>query len=91
MPGEITYDVVGPICESGDFLARDRMLPRVAEGDIVAVYDAGAYGFTMSSQYNSRPRCAEVLVKDGNASIIRDRESLDDILRHQRMPSRLMV
>ncbi len=91
MPGEITYDVVGPICESGDFLARDRVLPRVAEGDIVAVYDAGAYGFTMSSQYNSRPRCAEVLVKDGNASIIRDRESLDDILRHQRMPSRLMV
>ena len=91
MPGEVTYDVVGPICESGDFLAKDRLLPKVAEGDIIAVYDAGAYGFAMSSQYNSRPRCAEVLVKEGSASIIRDRESLEDVLRHQRMPSRLMV
>jgi diaminopimelate decarboxylase len=91
LPGEITYDIVGPICESGDFLAKDRLLPKVAEGNMIAVYDAGAYGFTMSSQYNSRPRCAEVLVKEGSASIIRDRESLEDILRHQRMPSRLMV
>jgi diaminopimelate decarboxylase len=91
MPVEVTYDVVGPICESGDFLAKDRLLPKVAEGDIIAVYDAGAYGFAMSSQYNSRPRCAEVLVKEGSASIIRDRESLEDILRHERMPSRLMV
>lgn len=91
MPGEITYDVVGPICESGDFIAKDRLLPKVSEGDIIAVYDAGAYGFAMSSQYNSRPRCAEVLVKEGTASIIRERESLEDILRHQRMPSRLMI
>jgi len=91
LPGEIIYDVVGPICESGDFLAKDRLLPKVAEGDIVVVYDTGAYGFAMSSQYNSRPRCAEVLVKDGDARIIRDSESLEDILRHQRMPSRLMV
>lgn len=91
IPGEVAYDVVGPICESGDFLGKDRLLPRVEEGDLIAVYDAGAYGYAMSSQYNSRPRCAEVLVKEGAASIIRERESVDDLFRHQRMPSRLMV
>jgi len=90
-PGELAYDVVGPICESGDFLARDRLLPRLEEGDLIAVYDTGAYGFAMSSQYNSRPRCREVLVKDGSASLIREMETIEDILRHQKVPSRLMI
>ncbi len=87
---EARYDVVGPICESGDFLARDRVLPEPEEGDLVAVYDTGAYGFVMSSQYNSRPRCREVLVNEGEAELIREKEDLEDIWRHQVVPERLM-
>ena len=90
-PGEQVYDVVGPICESGDFLAKDRMLPKGEEGDLVAVYDAGAYGFTMSSTYNMRPRCREVLVKEGTMYLIREAETVDDLLRHERIPARLMI
>src|SRR5207244_11156604 len=62
MPGTRKSDVVGPVCESGDFLARDRWLPPVRRGDLLAVFSAGAYGMAMSSNYNSRPRAAEVLV-----------------------------
>ncbi len=87
---ESRFDVVGPICESGDYLARDRVLPEPEEGDLVAVYDTGAYGFVMSSQYNSRPRCREVLVNDGEADLIREAEDLEDIWRHQVMPPRMM-
>ncbi|MFA6004589.1 MAG: diaminopimelate decarboxylase [Elusimicrobiota bacterium] len=76
-------DVVGPVCESGDFLARQRLLPPVRPGDILAVHKAGAYGFAMSSQYNSRPRAAEVLVSDGRASLARRRESLADLVRDE--------
>lgn len=90
-PGEVIYDVVGPICESGDFLAKERLLPRLEEGDLLVVYDAGAYGFAMSSQYNSRPRCREILVCNGVANVIREAETLDDLLRLQKIPSRLMV
>ncbi|MDD1747219.1 MAG: diaminopimelate decarboxylase [Methanomassiliicoccales archaeon] len=90
-PAEFTYDVVGPICESGDFLAKDRQLPKVEEGDVLAVYDAGAYGFAMSSQYNMRGKPRVVLVKDGNASLIREAETTDDLLRLERIPSRLMI
>jgi len=76
----LTVDVVGPICESGDFLARDRELPAVAPGELLAVFSAGAYGFTMSSNYNSRPRAAEILV-DGNKVILaRRRESYEDLI-----------
>jgi diaminopimelate decarboxylase len=82
---EETYDVVGPICESGDALAKDRRLPKVEEGDLLAVLNAGAYGFSMSSQYNARPRAAEVLVKNGKSILIREREHLDDLLAGQRM------
>jgi len=85
-PREEVYDVVGPICESGDLLARDRKLPKIQEGDLLAILNAGAYGYSMSSQYNSRPRCAEVLVKDGNYCVIRERESFEDLLRGQRYP-----
>jgi diaminopimelate decarboxylase len=82
---EETYDVVGPICESGDTLARDRRLPRIEEGDLLAVLNAGAYGFSMSSQYNARPRAAEVLVKNGKCTLVRERETLEDLLSGQRM------
>jgi diaminopimelate decarboxylase len=80
-----TYDVVGPICESGDALAKDRKLPKVEEGDLLAVLNAGAYGFSMSSQYNARPRAAEVLIKNGKGTLIREREQLDDLVSGQRM------
>jgi diaminopimelate decarboxylase len=80
-----TYDVVGPICESGDALAKDRRLPMIVEGDLLAVLNAGAYGFSMSSQYNARPRAAEVLVKNGKCKLIREREQLDDLVSGQRM------
>jgi diaminopimelate decarboxylase len=82
-PGEreIVADVVGPVCESSDFLARKRRLPAPAEGDLLCVRSAGAYGFTMSSNYNSRPRAAEVLV-DGDAALLaRARETLADLVR----------
>ena len=73
-------DVVGPICESGDFLARDRELPGLEQGEYLAVYSAGAYGFAMSSNYNSRPRAAEILVDGSTARVIRRRESYDDLV-----------
>jgi diaminopimelate decarboxylase len=74
-------DVVGPVCESGDFLALDRELPGVERGERLALLGAGAYGFTMSSNYNSRPRAAEVLVRDGRFQVVRPRESVEDLMR----------
>ena len=73
-------DIVGPICESGDFLAKDREMPEVAEGDLVAVMSAGAYGFAMSSQYNARPRAAEVLVEADRYRVVRRRETYEDLI-----------
>ncbi len=73
-------DVVGPICESGDFLAKDRELPEIAAGDLLAVMSAGAYGFVMSSQYNARPRAAEVLVERDRFGIVRRRETYEDLI-----------
>lgn len=84
------YDIAGPICESGDYLAHDRILPDPKEGDIIAVYNAGAYGFSMSSNYNSRPLCAEVLVNEGKAELIREAETVEEQWRHQKIPARLM-
>jgi diaminopimelate decarboxylase len=78
-------DIVGPICESGDFLARDRELPFFEPGEFLAVMSAGAYGFSMASNYNSRRRAAEVLVKGNKAYLIRERESLEDLVRHERV------
>ncbi len=80
------YDVVGPICESGDFLARGREMPIVRQGEYLAVMSAGAYGFSMSSNYNSRPRAAEVLVKGEKHFLIRERETYDDLVRYDRIP-----
>ncbi len=79
-------DVVGPICESGDFLARDRGLHISAQGDYLAVMSAGAYGFSMSSNYNSRPRVPEVLVNGGQFSVIRRRETWEDLVRPETVP-----
>ncbi|OVE74976.1 diaminopimelate decarboxylase [bacterium E08(2017)] len=76
----ITGDLVGPICESGDFLASNRNLPAVSEGDYIAVMSAGAYGFTMSSNYNSRPRAAEVMVDKNQSYVIRERETYEDLV-----------
>ena len=74
-------DVVGPICESGDFLAQNREIPLVAEGDYLAVLSAGAYGFTMASNYNTRPMPAEILVDGDKATVVRERQTLDDVLK----------
>ena len=78
--GGETVDVVGPICESGDYLAKDRELPVTQRGDLVAVYTAGAYAFAMSSNYNNRPRAPEVLVDGDSYSIVRRRETYDDLI-----------
>jgi diaminopimelate decarboxylase len=79
-------DIVGPICESGDFLAKDRLLPPLEPGDLLAVMSTGAYGFTMSSNYNSRPRAAEVLVKDDRFWVVRQREQYEDLIRGEVIP-----
>ncbi|HMZ55693.1 MAG TPA: diaminopimelate decarboxylase [Nitrospira sp.] len=81
-----TVDVVGPVCESGDFLAKDRVMPALNAGDLMAVMSAGAYGFVMSSNYNSRPRVPEVLVHEGQIHVIRSRESYEDLVRGEEIP-----
>jgi diaminopimelate decarboxylase len=79
--GEIRADVVGPVCESGDFLAKDREMPEVMPGDVLAVCTAGAYGFTQASTYNARRRPAEVLVEGDTWRVIRARETYEDLIR----------
>ncbi|MGB5325498.1 MAG: diaminopimelate decarboxylase [Pseudomonadales bacterium] len=79
----LDYDIVGPVCETGDFLAKDRTLA-LAEGDLLALCGAGAYGFVMASNYNSRPRAAEVMVDCAAFQVVRERETLDDLLRGER-------
>ena len=81
-----TVDVVGPICESGDFLAKDRKIPQAHPGDLLAVMSAGAYGFTMASNYNSRPKTPEVLIKDDKIMVIRARETYEDLIRGETIP-----
>ncbi len=81
-PKEVV-DVVGPVCESGDFLARDRELPELEEGDLLAMRSAGAYGFVMASNYNSRPRIPEILVQDDTFHIIRKREGIDALFESE--------
>ncbi len=81
-----TVDIVGPICESGDFLATDREFPPVANGEYLAVLSAGAYGFVMSSNYNTRPRAAEVLVHGDSINIIKEREYFEDLIRGEKIP-----
>jgi diaminopimelate decarboxylase len=76
-------DVVGPICETGDFFARDRELPITQEGDLLALLDAGAYGMVLASNYNTRPRPAEVLVDGKSVKLIRRRETMADLVRNE--------
>ena len=83
-------DVVGPICESGDYIAKDRMVPGLKRGDLVAVMSSGAYSFSMSSNYNSRPRVPEVLVKDSQFYIIKRRETYEDLVRGESVPDVLL-
>ena len=83
---EIVADVVGPVCETGDFFARDREIQKPQPGDLLAIMSAGAYGFSMSSNYNSRPRAAEVMVKGDRWFIIRERESYEDLIRGESIP-----
>jgi len=85
-PVTMAYDVVGPICESGDFLAKDRELTSINQGDLLAVMGAGAYGFSMSSNYNSRPRVAEVMVKGDDYYVVRERETYTDLIRGEKIP-----
>jgi diaminopimelate decarboxylase len=82
-PEREAVDVVGPVCESGDFFAQDRELPRLNEGDLIAVMSTGAYGFAMASNYNSRPLPAEVLVNGDRSSLIRRRQTMDDLVREE--------
>jgi len=82
-----TIDMVGPVCESGDFFAQDREMPPLAEGDLVAIMSAGAYGFVMASNYNSRPLPAEVLVRGEAFGVVRERQSLADLTRGECDPA----
>ena len=84
---EVTYDVVGPICESGDTFTKSRDLPEMEAGDLLVMHSAGAYGASQSSQYNTRPLVPEVLVKGDKYEVIRERPTVDDILKTERIPS----
>ncbi len=84
---KLIYDVVGPICESGDFLAKNRMVQELQANDLIAFASAGAYGFSMSSNYNARPRVAEVLVRGSRFEIVRERETYNDLVRGERIPN----
>jgi len=87
---EIVADVVGPVCESADFLAKGRRIPRLNPGELIAVMSAGAYGFSMATNYNSRPRVAEVLVRDDEMHVIRKREDYEDLIRGEEIPEFLI-
>jgi len=89
-PAKETYTVVGPICETGDVLAKDRRLPALERGDVLAFLDAGAYGFSMASQYNGQPRPAEVLVSGDRVEVTRRAEDASALLAGQNIPARLM-
>ena len=83
---KVKADIVGPICESGDFLAKNREVAAFEPGELLAVMSAGAYGFSMSSTYNSRPRVAEVMVKGDRFAVIREREKMEDLIRGEKVP-----
>ncbi len=84
--GRLRYDIVGPVCESGDFLAKDRPLSRLSPDDLLAVMGAGAYGFVMASNYNARPRAAEAMVRGSRWYVVRRRETLKDLTRGEKIP-----
>ena len=79
-------DVVGPVCESGDFFAQDRVTPVLAPGDRIALMSAGAYGFVMASTYNARPLLPEILVDGETVTIVRERQTWEDLIRGEKIP-----
>jgi diaminopimelate decarboxylase len=81
----VTADVVGPVCETGDYFALNREVPALAPGELIAIRNAGAYGFVMASNYNTRPRAPEVLVEGQTWRIVRERESLEDLVRGEHL------
>ena len=83
----MSSDVVGPICESGDYFAKDRPLPKVGEGDFLALLSAGAYGFVMASNYNSRGTAAEILVNKNQAALVRPRQPVEEIWATESIPA----
>ena len=83
----VKMDIVGPVCESGDFFAQDREMPELHAGDLLAVMSAGAYGFVMASNYNSRPLPAEALVREDKLVLIRKRQMIDDLIRDEVDPT----
>jgi diaminopimelate decarboxylase len=83
---EIVADVVGPICESSDFFAKGRRMPDLRAGELIALMSAGAYGFSMATNYNARPRIAEVLVREDQMFVIRQREGYEDLIRGEEIP-----
>ena len=85
--GQISSDVVGPICESGDYFAKDRPLPKVGEGDHLALLSTGAYGFVMASNYNSRSLAAEVLVHGNKSAVVRQRQRIEDLWADESLPA----
>jgi len=82
---KVVYDVVGPICESGDYLGLDRKMQELIPGEFIAVMGAGAYGYTMASNYNSRPRPAELVVMSGQAKVTRSAETYKDLIRGEKI------
>ena len=80
---KLKYEIAGPICESGDVIAKDRELPQIEENDLIAILDAGAYGFSMSSSYNSKLLPAEIMVSNGKSQIVRERTTYEDLIHHQ--------
>jgi diaminopimelate decarboxylase len=91
MPNLQPVDIVGPICESGDFLAKDRLIPPVSRGDLIAVFSAGAYGHVMASRYNSHGLPAEVLVDGDEIALIRKRETYFDLVEHEMEPASIRL
>jgi diaminopimelate decarboxylase len=87
---EVIADIVGPLCESSDFLAKGRKMPKLDPGELIAVMSAGAYGFVMSTNYNSRTKVAEVIVRDDQMFVIRQRESYEDLIRGEEIPEFLI-
>ena len=83
---KITADIVGPICESSDYLARNRSIRLLEQGEALVVATAGAYGYVMGSQYNSRPRLPEILVHGKQWTVVRERETLEDLVRGEHIP-----
>ncbi len=87
--GTVVADVVGPICETGDFIAKDRKIEDYSPGDLISVMSAGAYSFSMASNYNQRPRPPEVMVNGNSFDIVRERENYKDLVRGEHVPKYL--